>query len=368
MKQYIVIGALVGLFVLPQAVFASPIVRSGDSVTISADQVLESDFYGFGKVINLSGVADEDVYVAAGSVTVTAPVAGDLSVLAESVQVHAAVDDDVRIVGGTVVLAKPVKGDVVVLGGSLTILSTGSVEGDVLFLAGSATIEGPVTGSILGTADTVRIDTHVGGNVDVRAVSGLSLGDRTDIVGNVMYSSVTELVRAQDASIGGTVQKATIAAPAQGSVIRDLVLQTLIMLFAALTAFLMVRPVINHIVGSATFSYGTHALVGIGVCIAAPFISILLMASILGSIVGVLLLCAYILLMISAWVLTGIVLGNKVQQMLFKKEETTILTVVFGTVLFNAAMLIPFVGIFIALSLSLIVFGSIVLSGYRALR
>ncbi len=368
MKQYIVIGALLGLIALPQATFASPIVRSGESVTVSADQVLESDFYGFGKTINLSGVADEDVYVAAGSVTVNAPVGGDLSVIAEGVQVHADAADDVRIVGGTVVLAKAVKGDVIVLGGSLTILSTASVEGDVLFLAGNVTIEGPVKGSILGTADTVRVDTAVGGNIDVRAVSGLSLGDRAEIAGDVTYASIADLVRGQHTTIGGDVQKTAVAAPTHDAFFRDFVLQTLIMLFAALTAFLMIRPVINRIVAGATFSYGTHALIGIGVFIAVPFISILLMASILGSIVGVALLCVYVLLMISSWVLTGIVLGNRIQQIFFKRNDVTILTVVFGTILFNVLMLIPFIGFFITSALALIVLGSIVLIGYRILR
>jgi cytoskeletal protein CcmA (bactofilin family) len=368
MKQYILYGVLLGFAVLPHAVSASPIVRSGDTVTVSAEQVLESDFYGFGNTVSLSGEAQEDVYVVGGSVTVNAPVAKDLTVIGFGVRVHGEVADDLRIIGGEVELAQPIKGDVVVLGGSLTILSTASVEGDVIFLAGSAVIDGSVKGSILGTADTIRIDAPVGGTVDVRAISELSLGDRAEIAGDVHYTSVSELVRAQEATIGGDVKKIATPAPVSDTFFRDLVLQILVMLFAALMAFLMLRPVITRVVDGAAFSYGTHALVGVGVFIALPFVSMLLMASVLGLVVGISLMCAYVLLIISSWVLTGIVLGSKIQEIVFQKEGVTILTVVLGTVLFNLVMAIPFIGFFIAMALTLIVQGSIVLLGYRALR
>lgn len=99
MKKSLAISLFV-LVCLPVFVEAGPIIRSGESVSIDADQVLKGDFYAGGASVSISGRAENDVYLAGGTVTVNAPVAEDLVVLGGVVQVHGEVTDDIRVAGG----------------------------------------------------------------------------------------------------------------------------------------------------------------------------------------------------------------------------------------------------------------------------
>lgn len=366
--KHTLIAALIMLGALPGVVFAGPVIRSGESVTVSADQMLEADFYALGNSVSVSGEAEGDVYVLGSSITLNAPVAGDVAALGGSVRVHGEVGDDVRIVGGQVEIAEPIVGDLVVLGGSLTILSTARVDGDVIFMSGDADISGPVSGSILGTADQLRIDAEVKGDVRVRAFSKLTLGDRANIGGNVYYTSLEELTRAQGAVIEGDIKRGAVVMPDNKDVLRGFLMQTLIMLFAALSAFLMVRPLVERLVAASTYSYGIHGLVGILVLFATPFVGVLLLVSVLGSVVGAIVLASYLVLLIISWIVSGIVLGSFMERQLLKRNEVTLLTVVFGTIAYNALLLIPFIGLFVAVTCFFIVLGGIVVLGYRSVR
>ncbi len=365
LKTFFVVGAMV-LFV-PSGVFAEPIIRSGETVSVEKDQLLEGDFYGLGSTVTVSGEANHDVYIAGRSVTINAPIKGDLVVFGGNVQVHASVADDVRVLGGEVTIGGEVKGDVVVLGGLVDILSSAVIEGDLLFMSGEIDVGGEVKGSVHGGGKSIRIDAPIGGDVIVTVHEDLRLGDRTSIEGSVVYRSARELIRSQDAVIVGTIQKKTFIENEAGQTIPSL-FPILMLLFAGLSLYLLAKPKVEHLILRTSGSYGVRGLVGIAALILVPFVSVLLMTSILGFFVGILCLLIFFILVLLAWILSGAMLGTLLLMPMNKQVSVTVFSVMVGTVAFGLLPLLPFAGIFLALLVFVVTLGAIVTELYRLFR
>src|SRR3989344_4713335 len=105
---------LVVILAIPSVALASSVMRTGEAVSVAADQAVEGDFYGLGNDVTVSGEVTDDLLVMAGEVTV----------------------------------AGEVQGDLVVLAGTLKVLSTAKISGDILFFGTDAEISGEVGKSI----------------------------------------------------------------------------------------------------------------------------------------------------------------------------------------------------------------------------
>lgn len=347
---------------------AGPVVRSGEEVSVEAQKVLEGDFYGFGGTVNISAESKEDVYVAGGTVTTNGVVAHDLTVVGGVVQVHGAIGDDVRIIAGDVTIAEPVEGDVVVLAGKVDILSTATVKGDVLILTGDAQIDGPVEGSVYGTAGSLRINTHIAGDVSVRATDSFVLGDMANIDGNVTYKSSVDIVRAQGAVIAGDVHKETFITETDTDVMKALMLELVVFLFAALSLFLVFRTPLTKLTTLTQYEYGKMGLIGFGVFFGMPFVGLVFVASVLGLFVGLPLLLTYFMLLAVSIIGTCVVTGAFITRMVMKHTEVSTLSVILGTVAMSVLSLIPVVGALVILFTFFVTLGGISTLFYKALK
>lgn len=365
MKAKILLATLVLAFI-PVSASATAILRSGDTVSVTNDQVINGDFYAGGGVVSLSGVVKGDMYTAAGSFTNNGIVDGDLSVAGGSVQMHASVTDDVRVIGGEVVVAGSVGGDVVVVGGLLKVLSTAQIDGDILFFGGDLQVLGPVEGSIMGMADQVRVDSHVGGSIDVTATR-VSLGDRTEVLGDVRYVSNNELVRSQSAVIVGEVVQNT--APVETEVsYENIIISFIVMLFSALMLQLIFRNQLTRQLPKLTDGLGMAGLIGIATLILAPIVIVIALASMLGTLIGLLLLAGFILLLLLTFALSSVYLGAIIGKFTNAPHMPHVLYTVFGAVIIQLLLLIPLIGQTLALVLYFIVFGAIVRSLFLFFR
>lgn len=354
---------------VPSLASAGPILRTGDTISVDADQSLNGDFYALGSTVSVSGQSEDDVYIAGGNVTINAPVAKDLTVLGGTVQVHGDVGDDIRIVGGEVTIAKPVKGDVVVLGGTLTILSTASVEGDVLFLGDTVTIEGEVVGSVFGTANIVRLNSEVGGDVTLQVNNQFSIGNKAKLQGDVTYESLHEVARAQEAVITGEIRKTDVRVSTSDlPFVQVIVIEIMILLFSVFTLFLLSQKFVTSATRSSFGRIGMSGLMGIGILVTLPFIAILLCASVIGMLVGMLLLIAYVFLLILAVMLAPIFVGYLIQKVALHRDELTAYTVGGGVIAFIVIGIVPYIGGLLVFSCVMITLGSLGMMLYRTIR
>ena len=358
-------------FIQPSVSDAGPIIRTGETVSVDSTQSLKGDFYGIGSKIVLSGSAEDDAYLAGGTITLNAPVQKDLTVLGGVVGVYGEVGDDVRVFGGDITIGKAVKGDVVVLGNRLTILSTGSVEGDVLFMGEELVIEGTVVGSVHGNTNSARIDAEVGGDVLLTTQEMFAIGSGAKIQGLVSYTSRNDVVRAQDAVVVGEIQKISPDSTRSSSMVESMksyALEILVLIFATLSLFMVARQYMGIVTETALQRFGFLGLVGLAMILTIPFISVVLMVSVLGSLLGVLLFVSFLGLLCCAVIVTPLVIGYGIEKLIVKGSNISTRSIGIGFISLALLWLIPY-SIFAVLTvISIVVVGAIGTLVYGALR
>ncbi|MEM9336509.1 MAG: hypothetical protein AAGA35_01470 [Patescibacteria group bacterium] len=360
---------VIGIAYLSSSVAAANTVyRTGETVSVSEEQLVDGDFYVTAGIASMSGTVTADMYAAAGNITINGTVNEDIFVVAGSAQVHATVGDDVRIIAGDVTVAETITGDLMIIGGSVKVLSTASVQGDVLFFGGDIEIAGPIGGNIMGAADRVRIDSRVGGTVDVRATQ-LTLGDRADIGGDVLYVSPRDIQRSPNAIVVGDVALTEVAEEID---VRDqlqaILIPLFILLFAALTLYVFLRPRVTEVVLFTMNRFWLKSLVGLMVMLATPLVVSLLLATVIGILIGLLLLVLWIGVVLYSLAMLPITIGAWLSQLAHKQMVVSPLWIVVGALALETSFFIPVVGVLVFIIFLSTVVGTIVLQAYRQLN
>lgn len=344
------------------AVEAKTVLRSGDSVSISEDQIVEGDFYTAGSKISISGEIKEDIVSAGGETTLNGLVGGDAFLVGGRVDVHSKIGDDLRILAGDVTIAESVAGDVLVIGGSVNILSTASVAGDVIIFGGEAVIEGPVAGDVLGFTGTLRIDSAVKGEVDV-TVEQLTIGDNAKIDGGVRYVSDMVLVQSLNASIVGDVMRSDPqSSDEKSSRWNPVVVFSLVLIFSVLVWYLLSRKTLQMVVSRVTNNSRRSMLVGFAAVILVPIATSILIFSAVGSIVGFVTLLLYMAFLVLGMIASVPVFGALLLTT-FKRSNPAAInlqSLFLGMVLFSLLMIMPMIGSLFIIICILITFGALI--------
>lgn len=370
MQRFLIASLLIVLGVT--TVFVShvdaAVVRSAEAVSVAQDEIVPGDFYAMGGDVTISGTVEGDVYVMGGTLTINGRVEGDVLAIGGTVAVHGAVGDDLRAVGGKVVVAQTVGGDVVTFGGSLATLSTAHVGGEVLFYGGTATVAGVIEGAVHARAEALTIDGKVGA-VDAVLSGDLTLTHAASVAGNVSYEASGELSRTPETVIEGEVmQRDRMDVEARVS---DFMPFGLMILFAVLVAVFFLRERLLQMV--RVTSTRKHALwfpaaVGFGVLFLTPLAFALLMASVLGLVVGGLLLVVYLGFIIFSMIVMHIVLGAFIAKYTVKEYRVSWPFAILGVIVVQLLLLVPVVGPLVLFALFLSTLGMVGLSLFERVR
>ncbi len=359
---YIVVALTLFVFCLSVMMAdARTVVRSGETVSVAGEQVVEGDFYSAAGKINLSGSVEEDMVAAAGQISINGSVADNAFLIGGQVDVHGTIGDDLRIISGETVIADPVMGDVLVIGGQVHILSTASVAGDVLLYASEAVIEGSVGGDVLGTVGNLRIDAPISGNIDVR-VEKLVLGDKASIEGFVRYVSYQLVTQSPNAIVAGDLLRNDPVLPDDddNSMLSSLI-PALVILFSVLVWYLISRRSLSAVVNRALIRSFRPLFLGFATVILTPIIISVLILSMIGTLVGVTALFGYLFLGALSIIALVAVLG---QLMMFAfnrpSEHVSLFSLSVGVVGVMLLTLLPVLGQAILLLLMVLSIGAMI--------
>jgi hypothetical protein len=150
-------------------------LRTGDNVTVPADEKWRGDLYVLGGRVTVAGFVDGDLTVLGGQVDVTGTVTGDVLAAGGTVSISGIVRGDARLAGGQVNVSGTVRDDVAVTGGQVTVPSSGEIGGDLIVSGGQVTMSGSVRGSVEGGAGTYSAGGAVGGTEHVVVAPSRSL-------------------------------------------------------------------------------------------------------------------------------------------------------------------------------------------------
>lgn len=339
---------------------AETVVRTGDAVSIPEEQLIEGDFYSAGGKINVSGAVGEDLVVAAGQVVINGSVGDNAFIVAGQTDVHGTVGDDLRIISGEITIAEPVLGDVLVVGGTVNVLSTASIAGDLLIYAGEAVIEGSVGGDVMGTVANLRVDSKVAGDIDV-SVEQLTLGDRAAIEGSVRYVSKAVVIRGTEASIVGDLTRSDPVLPGSQPSAQAALVPIIVLLFSVAVWYLISRKTLSAVTARALAKSPRPVLLGVLVVLFAPIAISLLLVSMIGTLVGFVLLLAYVLMFLLSIIGVAAVLGKLFMHLFTKaNERITLLALVSGSVGVALLLLLPVIGQMALVILFVLTYGAMI--------
>ena len=83
--------AVFALLFIPTTVWGASVVRTGEMVTITPEQVVEDDFYGMGNTVVVSGEVTSDLLAAGADMTVNGKVGADITVVTARLDIHGTV-------------------------------------------------------------------------------------------------------------------------------------------------------------------------------------------------------------------------------------------------------------------------------------
>jgi cytoskeletal protein CcmA (bactofilin family) len=204
LKQGIITGAGVAALILFVSIAVAQERARQSSATVPASQVVDGDYFAFGRTVEISGTINGDLYASGGQVVIDGRVNGDVLVAGGRVRLSGTVSQDVRAAGGQVAIAGNVGRNLTVAGGNVEIASSAVVGGGVVAAGGNVDLAAPVGGAAKIAAGTLIIANRIGGDVEA-AVGTLRIGSRAEIGGNVSYWSRREASVSEGARINGKI-------------------------------------------------------------------------------------------------------------------------------------------------------------------
>jgi hypothetical protein len=124
------------------------------------------DYFAAGQNTIISTAISHDAFLTGANVHLNAPVAGDTHIAGFDVELEQPIDGDLYAGGFTVKVHAPVGGDITAAGSSVLLAVGAATGGNVRVAGASVTISAPVAGTALVSADTLNLNSSIGGNLN----------------------------------------------------------------------------------------------------------------------------------------------------------------------------------------------------------
>jgi cytoskeletal protein CcmA (bactofilin family) len=339
----------------------------GETVT-KRGTILE-DVYLAGGTIDVSADVQGDVVAAGGRISIGQRVTGDVLAAGGTVDIGGDVLDDVRVAGGTVTLHGHVGGDAVATGGTVELEPEASVGGRAWFGGGDVRVAGRVATHLKAAGQHVTISGTVHGDVQVTGQE-VEILPSARIAGSFTYRSPHPARIDSAAVISGGVVRLPYHEPS----LAEEVLRRLIVVAAlgALGAVLiLVFPGFSHgavrtLSGEPWLSVGLGAAVLVG----TPVAAVLLMVTVVGSALGVASLVVYALALMAGFLTgalcTGDLLLGWMRPGATSSVGSSVVALLVALIAISLVRWIPVLGGLVSFGVLLFGLGALVLQGYRA--
>ncbi len=356
----------VGLALLlpPQAVPAA--AQSTDSSVVRAGPI-DHDVYLAGSSVELRGPVDGDAILAGGRVATDGDIAGSVIAAAGTVDVRGAVKRSVRVAGGDVTTAAQIGRDLTAAGANVTLAQESRVAGDAWIAAAHVSVNGAVGKDLRAIGADIAVSGTVDGDAHLRG-HWITIGPNAVIHGHLTYESDAEAEIASGARIDGGVTRSERELPRRVTTAMHIAgLAARIVLGLALLAagllFILVFP--GYSLNAARL-IGLRPLASLGLgfalLIATPVAVLIAMVSMLGAILGLVVLAAYFISLLLAVLTAAIFLGDGLLRLLGRGPLTGIgrrlAALILGVIALMILSGLPFVGGFVFLAALVLGFGA----------
>ena len=344
-------------------------VRNGESVTVASGEVVDDNLFVAADTITIDGTVNGDLGAIGTTVTINGVVNGSVLAAGQIININGHVEHTVWAVGQTINVGGSINGNLQVAGLSVNIASTATIKGNLLFVAGITSIENPIEVGINRGGEAINSN-GIRGNADLE-VMGLTLFPTANIQNDLSYGSGEGVhVQSRTQIAAAATHKLPPAKPDPARAFPFALftgvlgkLTSFLMAFAAGLVIILLVP--RHLTSVAeSIRARPWASLGWGAVIlfVTPIAAILVCFTIVGISVGLIALLFYGVALYLAQIPVALFLGRWIIGSFRPVEGKAIMlgALALGLVIIHLLKLIPYFGFFVGLVVILFGLGAVV--------
>lgn len=359
------------LFLLPASAFAArpPASFSAARSLLSASSS-PGNAYAAGASVVVTAPVAGDLSAVGGSIIAAAPVGGDELLIAGSISSRARVAGDVRAAGWNTDIEESIAGDLVAFG--YFVYDAGRAGGSVFIIAANATLANGAGGPVTIYGNNISLAGDFAGDVSIVASGRIALAASTTVRGKLSYESPdTAFIPASATIVGGVEYTNASYLPDVGTSRALALISIGLFLFARVFGALILAgllaglfPKLAEAVAARVYARRARdilltALLGFATLAATPVLLVLLSLTFVGLGLALLLLIFYALAAFLAVMYAGILLGSIFARRFATRDIVLWRDGVLGMLALSLITLVPVVGIFAALLLTVFSAGAL---------
>ncbi len=273
-------------------------IRTSSRNIVVADDVVDEDLYAIGGRTIVEGTVRGDLIVVGGELIVTGTVEGDvIGLVGGPARISGSVGGSILLAAVSLETGGTVGGDVAALAGEARV--GGAVARDVLLVGGEGIVGAEVGRDVRAQVWRLQIDGGIARKVLAR-VDDLSIGAAASVGDDVSFKASDRVDVSPGASIGGTLIRRTVLAPvwAQATARAVAWLSLLGLIVAGIAGFWVFRGTASRAPVIAGSRPGRSALIGLGMVVGLPLVSMPLLLSLVGLPVAILVLVVWVVALV----------------------------------------------------------------------
>ncbi|MBD3298240.1 MAG: hypothetical protein GF341_06265 [candidate division Zixibacteria bacterium] len=362
-------------------------IMTGLTVMATGNQASATEFRGGDAVHLRDGEILDDLFIAAGDVSVNSHIVGDLFAAGATITVGdsaviensvAAVGQRVDINGNIINSARAFAQDISIRGhiernliafsATLILDEAGWIENDITAFGGKLISGGRVGGNITGEAEEVVISGQVDGDIDVTAGEVIVLSSAI-VGGELRYESEQEANIDEGAQIFEGVERVAPKAKDTGYSLGSLLWDAWWFL-AAFIVGVVVLVLFRRLTLDVKDTVLTSSLVSLGLgflfLVCLPVAAGVLVITLLGVPLAILVMAVWAVLLYLAKILVGFAVGEWLLAR-FRGGRTSppVISLIVGLLILTFVTLIPYVGFLVKVMIVSLGFGGFFITAYR---
>jgi hypothetical protein len=306
----LLVSALAGA---PASAQVDDVWRAGARVNVVAENL--AGVWAVGAIVSVRGSVRDVVRACGAEVDIDVTAGGDVTTCGAIVTMKGTVGRDLMVVSARPSVDARVAGKLNIVGARVLVGPQTEVRGETNLTGAEIVFAGTSQGPVNFYGDTVQIDGRIAGNVLVRARS-VTIGRNAVIEGAITFETFGDPVVEPGAAVRG---RQTVTAPQPPEVGPGIVFATLVgvFLFAigaglvlGILLLIVARPFVERAIERMRTAPARSTLIGLLVLILVPVVAVILMVTVVGIPIGLLVLLAFPLMLLSAGVLAAFGLSD----------------------------------------------------------
>ena len=367
-----VLSGLVAIALIPLAASAATF-GGGETYNLKGDAIIDDNLYVAAGDITIAGTVQGDLQSAGGVIVFTGSVQDDIALAGGNITVLGSVGGDARVAGGSILIDTPITGDLLAAGGVVKVLDGVTVGKDVSMAGGLLMLSGSIQGDAKLAGGEILLDGFIAGDVVVEVGEKLTLGEDARISGNLVYRASREDVLNihEQAIVSGNVsfEKSKFGSMAEKEAAQGIavlfglfyLIKVASIAIAAVVLVLLFKRFSVTLTKTVLESFWMSMLKGFVYLVMLPVTALLLMITVLGLHLGLLLLALYGLTLIVACIYSGVVFGVFMMDLISKDNHhhLTWWHALLGVVSLSILNLVPYLGWLLVFAFMLATLGAL---------